>query len=456
MSAPFRWPAQRRRLRTFGWVAATAWAQFASAWGPHTEITAAAMRQIPPSSPIREQLSSEWDGLTSWCWMPDRRRSLTVSNGFAFLTDNFLFLPGVAPDVSHTMPTVQTTWVPCFRRALDALRMETSWNAARWVGTLLHFIEDTGAPPHAWPRGPHGPMENWVPANQVSIAEYTPRVLGEDDESAEAAFATAMKVYVEAAAERGRRIEPLAVASNRPAVEAIALVSANESARIVADVLETLGRLAARPPNRPAGELRGRLPLAPTSSRLRILPKVMVVGRPWSTVCDTDGQWNLRNVPAGQYELLAALPGRAPLRARANVTAGTRTEVQFEPVAPAGQSEGPMNPDFTLRWTRPDAPDYWQRQRDAWESEPIPVAAGARIRLHVEWAPNSSAAVVVRWRNSYAPSGGRTASEPPLNATESDRELVAPEWATCVRLDLVMRPGDPTNAVRHILWTPIR
>ncbi len=455
MRSPIR-PAARLSRGTLAHAVAAALAlvRLAAAWGPHTEITAAAMRQIPADSPIRELLGPEWDGLTSWCWMPDRRRSLTVENGVAFHTDDFLFLPGVAPDVSHTMPSVESTWAPCFRRALDALRMENPWNAARWVGTLLHFIEDTGAPPHAWPRGPHGPMENWVPADQISIADHTPRVLGEDDESAVAAFLAAMRTYVQEAAERGRQIEPLATASNRPAVEAIALVSANESAKLAADVLETLGRLAVRSPRSPGGELHGHLPVA-AGPPPPVRPKVMVVGHPWSTVCGPDGRWNLRCLPPGDYELLAALPGSPPLRSRASVVAGQRAEVRFESPSAMASRGRLMNPDFSLCWTRPDAPDYWQRQKEAWESEAVPVAPGERIRLLVEWTRDSSASVVVRWRNSYAPTGGRTASEPPIAPGESERELVAPEWATCARVDLMMRPGDPTGAVRRISWMPV-
>lgn len=434
-------------------TAVVALVRLAAAWGPHTEITAAALQKIPAHSPIRELLGPEWNGLTSWCWMPDRRRSLAVENGVAFLTDDFLFLPGVPPDVSHTMPSVEATWAPCFRRALDALRMETPWNAARWVGALLHFVEDTGAPPHAWPRGPHGPLENWVPAHKISIADSTLRALGEDDDSAAAAFLVAMRRHADEAAERGRQIEPLATASNRPGVEAIALVSANESANMAAAVLETLGRLASQPPALAGGELHGRLPVA-SGPPPPVRPKVMVAGHPWSTVCAPDGRWSLRRLPPGEYELIAALPGCSPLRARANVVAGQSTEVQFESSSAAASHGRLMNPDFSLRWTRPNAPDYWQWQKESWESEAVPVAPGERIRLLVEWTPHSTASLVVRWRNSYAPTGGRTASEPPIAPGETERELVAPDWATNARIDLLMRSGDPTNAVRRISWMP--
>lgn len=455
MTTALRPLATDRMRRALGWMLTAILVRSAAAWGPHAEITAAALRRIATDSPIRVLLGEEWDGLTSWCWIPDRRGSLTIEGDTAFLTDDVLYLPGVPPNVSHTMPIVETTWMPYFRRALDALRMENSWNAARWIGTLLHFVQDSGAPPHAWPRGPHGIMENWVPASLISIEDHTPRLLGEDEESATVAFVAAMRSYVEHAAERGRQIEPFAVASNRPAVETLALVSANESAKMSADVLETLGRLAQRPPPGPTGELFGRLSLAKPPSPPQLRSRIMIVGQPWSTVSTIEGDWSLRRVPPGRYKLLAAVPGSPPWRAEAEVVGGMRTEVRFEPPGDSLAGRGLMNPDFSLRWTQPEAPDYWHRQRDGWESEPVLVAPGERVRLFVEWVPGSPASLVVRWRNSYSATGGRTVSEPPLKADETQRTLLVPNWATCARLDLFLRSSDPTSAVRRIVWAPM-
>ena len=36
---------------------------------------------------------------------------------------------------------------PLFIRALQALRTESPANAVRWLGSLLHFVTDTGSPP---------------------------------------------------------------------------------------------------------------------------------------------------------------------------------------------------------------------------------------------------------------------------------------------------------------------
>ena len=53
--------------------------------------------------------------------------------------------------------------------AAPALLSESPANAARWLGSLLHFVEDTGSPPHAAEiRGPlHIKMENWIDAGKI-------------------------------------------------------------------------------------------------------------------------------------------------------------------------------------------------------------------------------------------------------------------------------------------------
>ena len=208
----------------------------APAWGPHPQITAAALKAVGTNDPLAAALGPERAALTDYCWMPDWRRSWVARKDGPFLADDFLPFPGMPVHAGHMMPGVKDAWAPYFRRALQALRSETPPNAARWVGSLLHFVEDTGAPPHAHPKGGdmHSVMENWVKSAAISIDGYRPALLGATDDEALAGFLRRMESYVAAAAERGREMEPLAAVSNRPAVEAIALVSANESARAVA------------------------------------------------------------------------------------------------------------------------------------------------------------------------------------------------------------------------------
>lgn len=431
-------------------VLATAAAVRAPAWGPRPRITEAAIAALPPDSPIIGVLGRELDGLSAWCWMPDWRRSAIIRNDGTFLADDFLLFPGLPSHISHVAPHVEAAWAPAFRRALQALRMENPWNAARWVGALIHFVEDTGAPPHAWPRGPHGIMENWVPADRISIEGYRSTLLGDTDAAALDGFLSRMRRYQADAADRGRAMEPLAIASNRPAIETIALVSANESAKVAADVLHTLGCLAV---NFPAagGDLKGVIRWPASWPSNAPLPHVAVRGQPWSTVCSRDGAWRLRGVPPGSWEIWAAVPGGPPLRERVIVTAGTVVRIDL-PLPPV--SGYLMNPDFSIRWADPAAPDYWFRQKDAWESSPIPVQPRDRVRLAAVWADDADGRLIVRWRDIPSATGGRTQSEPPLRPGDPAREMIAPDWARWARRDLVMRNTDPTTVCRAIEWTP--
>lgn len=81
-------------------------------------------------------------------------------------------------------------------------------NAARWIGSLLHFTTDTGSPPHAAgiPGQPvHSKMENWVNAKLIHIPDYQPRLLGNDDAAAEAGFLRRMDGLIEFSKQRAQR-----------------------------------------------------------------------------------------------------------------------------------------------------------------------------------------------------------------------------------------------------------
>jgi len=152
----------------------------ARAWGPHPEITQAALDALGPEAALVQRLGADTRSLCAYCWMPDWRRSLHREKDVWFYTDDYLLLPALPEHVDHLCPAVKRTYAPCFRRALQALRTETAPNASRWVGTLVHFTEDSGAPPHAGEiKGDlHGKLENWVDAKAIHIPGYQPRVLG--------------------------------------------------------------------------------------------------------------------------------------------------------------------------------------------------------------------------------------------------------------------------------------
>ncbi len=428
----------------------------APAWGPHPQITAAALKVVGTNDPLAVALGPERAALTEYCWMPDWRRSWVARQDGPFLADDFLPFPGMPVHAGHMMPGVKDTWTPYFRRALQALRSETPPNAARWVGSLLHFVEDSGAPPHAHPKGGdmHSVMENWVQSTRISIDGYRPVLLGRTDDEALAGFLRRMESYVAAAADRGREMEPLAAVSNRPAVEAIALVSAIESAKAVADVLLTLGHLLTLAPAG-RGAAHGVVRFASAGATNRTPAKVMLAGSDWCTLCSSAGEWSLRGIPPGGYEVLAIAPGHAPARAMLSVAADrdTACDVDLPAAAPAGNLL--MNPAFDLAWVDGRLPDYWHRQKDAWESEPIPVSPGTRFRLEVVWKDPATGSVVIRWRNTSSPSGGQTEVSAPLSAGESARAFEVPAGMKFARVALLTTAPHPTAVCDRVGLAPV-
>src|SRR5436190_14109901 len=166
----------------------------ALAWGPHWDITRAAINTLGTNHPLAAQLGTELTALTNYCWLPDFRRIPFRVPEQDFYSDDYLLFPNVTKHFDHICPEVQQTYEPYFRRALQALRTESAPNAARWIGSLLHFVQDTGSPPHAARiRGDtHTKMENWVDASKITIPGYAPRLLGTNDNDAVRGLASRM------------------------------------------------------------------------------------------------------------------------------------------------------------------------------------------------------------------------------------------------------------------------
>ena len=216
---------------------------------------------------------------------------------------------------------VKQTFVPYFRRALQALRTETSLNACRQVGSLIHFVEDTGAPPHAREQCPHhSELENWVRGDQVIIKGYRPQLLGKTDAEAEAGFLRRMAGLVTFSKARAERALPL-VSQPKPdrvKVEPIILESALESARVTADVLYTLFTLGLGP--QPQGaSLVGTVTAATLPLRDNHGARIVLLGTDFATLATTadprpsalqwGGTYELRNLPPGDYRVLAYRTG---------------------------------------------------------------------------------------------------------------------------------------------------
>ena len=165
-------------------------------WGqPHHAITRAGLETLPEwqKALLGEEMKLLGD---AHCMIPDNVYSDKVNAKYAAMESR----PGeVYLQVLH-LPTVQAEYLEVMtyfmERAVTALREGRTGDAARFMGTMCHQIEDYGSPSHTMPgdnqftllqqflppsdgmkdKLMHGPIENGD--FTVRSAGYQPRVLG--------------------------------------------------------------------------------------------------------------------------------------------------------------------------------------------------------------------------------------------------------------------------------------
>ncbi|MDR3402651.1 MAG: NPCBM/NEW2 domain-containing protein [Chthoniobacter sp.] len=171
-------------------------------WGePHLAITKAALEALPPWQ--KELLGEEAAKLGSdYCLIPDHVYTDTENAKFAMMDDKpreryllILHLPAQQPENLETMRYFMG-------KAVDALRAGHTADAARYMGTVCHQLEDYGSPAHTVPGDNmftllqqflpptdamkdqllHGPIENGD--LHVDIQGYKPTLLGTTVEEA--------------------------------------------------------------------------------------------------------------------------------------------------------------------------------------------------------------------------------------------------------------------------------
>lgn len=384
-------------------LAAVAFSSSALAWGPHSEIAKAALDAMGTEDPLARHLGADTQRLVQYVWMADNRQQLLSSKDEVFYTDDVLLFPAATKHYQHICPEVQQTYAPYFRRALQALRTESPHNAARWIGSLLHFTTDTGSPPHSLGiLGPtHSKMENWLDAKLIHLPGYQPQLLGTDDASAEAGFIKRMEGLIAFSKERAERCRADVDGDRRPLVEPVVLESALETARVTADLLHTLGVLAAR--HSADASLTGKVISEkldhPQLSRLPV--KIILRDTLYSTLAAEDGTFLFTHLPAGEYHPVISAPG--VVKDLPSVTLAPGASLAL-PDTDLGSGDGNLlrNPDFTLRWISPDGLDAWSSRTPPgrlggktpvreWEGERIPLQAGVTYRLTVKWKTDTAA-----------------------------------------------------------------
>jgi hypothetical protein len=438
-------------------------------WGPHAEIVDAAIAVLPARDQARLLLTlgDEARRLRFLVWMGDfgnqfvqwneswNRSGTTVE----FYANDYLIFPQAPRFYKHECPDVNHTFTPFLLRSLQALQTETPANAARWIGSLLHFTTDTGSPPHAAniSGDTHSKMENWISGAAISIPEYKPRLMGRTPAEATHGFEERMAGLIEFSKQRAGRLHPFIRASDRAGAEPIVLESANETARVTADLLHTLLFFAEPAEEQEAvGALEASVNQSTTAGIESLSAKLMFAGTSYSTMSELvtvnkgiyRGVFLLRNARPGTYRAIVSRVGAQPLFVNAlTIRAGTTTRADWrlETAMPAGNLA--PNPDFRSRWTAA-APDQWRvdEKLGAWVSDNIRVESGKRYRFEVDRLGNSAVLVQLFWyKNHWQPSGD------PI-AVESAKDFVAPQDAQYARVSITT-PDDPARSVKTVSLT---
>lgn len=449
------------------------------AWGglPHQQIIDAALTVIPASDNISLRLAGEVGHLRDTVEMGDWMNSLiVVQENWHVTTENYpqveseyfgndyLLFPAAPHFFNHMMPEVHETYGPFFLRALQALRTEDHVNAVRWMGSLLHFVTDSGSPPHTIGlAGPnHTKMENWLDASRIDIQGYVPQLLGDTDAQAVGGLRKRMDGLIARNAQIAKRMVPYAEGNNRAQIEPMALDCATETAKVSADVIHTLLVLSAKPTEAGQASLAATI-TAPALTEQPLLPaKLVLLGTDFSTLSSLDdsnaqqylGTFALSNLPAGTYRAAVERPGAETLFLPPfTLKKGQHADFAWhlDGTSPAGNLV--QNSNFALHWLRPDAPDHWHHDPacHCWLSDNIPVIHGHSYRLYGVLRNSSPQKISLQWMAFHWQRTNDPSSSIPVTKRASDAaQVTAPEAAVYARVAI---DGDdpPQDALQSVI-----
>lgn len=449
------------------------------AWGgvPHQQIVDGALTAIPADDHISLRLGPESGHLRDTVEMGDWMNSLIVVQENWHVTtedypqvesqyfgNDYLLFPSAPHFFEHMMPEVHDTYGPFFLRSLQALRTEDQTNAVRWMGSLLHFVTDSGSPPHTIGlRGSdHTKMENWLDASKIDLHNYQPQLLGKTDQEAVLGLRRRMDALIARNAKIARRMLPYARANDRAQIEPMAFDCAEETARVAADVIHTLLVLSARPVQGDSASIVASV-TAPRLAEHSLLPaKLILLGTNFSTLSSLDdssreryaGTFSLHDLPPGTYRTVIERPGAetlflAPFRLDSGQHAHFNWNLQA--TSPAGNLV--QNYNLKLRWLSSLVPDHWHANSacHCWTSDNIPVIHGNAYRLYVVPARASSREVALQWMAQH----WQTTTDPAIRIPAAQQPsggvtVTAPSTAVYARIEIT---GDdpPQSAFREAI-----
>jgi hypothetical protein len=454
-------------------LALALWPIHLDGWGSkiHSGIVHAALGAIPPDDGLLERFGDELWRLREYVQMGDWNNNFVTVNeqwsirgetleqgGLQFFANDYLLFPDMPRTFQHLVPDVKVAYRPYFLRALQAMRTESPDNAARWIGSLLHFVTDTGSPPHAIGvlGDAHTKMENWLDPSLIDLTKYSPRMLGATPQEAVDALQARMDGLIAFSAARAHEMLPAAKSGDRAAIEPQALECAAETSRVTADILHTLLRLSA------AGTEVGAILIAdvqaPAIPGMDNVPaKLVILDTPYSTLSveqlptfgSYHGRFVLHGIPPGTCKVAVERPGAATFTLSIVLKSGQtlRQTWQLAPSSPSGNLL--RNPNMELHWSSHDAPDHWRfdAPRKQWVSENVPVTAGKVYRVGGDAGPDAPP-VELQWMSQ-----SWQAMNAPAMEVKGPSQVTVPDKAIYVRF-AIKQVKDPTGSWRNLYLTP--
>ena len=260
---------------------------------------------------------------------------------------------------------------------------------------------------------------------------------------------------------------PFVKVDDRAHMEPLALESAAETARVAADVIHTLLALTAAGPAAAGASIDADIS-APALDGLPNLPaKLVLMGTDISTLSEHalpsfdayHGAFRLRDLPAGTYRMAIERVGSQTLYPPPMVLkAGQTVRANWTLQPPRVVGNMAPNPDLTLHWLTPDAPDHWRfdTPQNQWVSDNIPATAGRTYLAGYESSGPTPVDVEVQWM-AHAWEALKGAPIPIVAADPERREisLIAPADAIFVRL-VVKGRREPSALLSGVYIKPQR